>query len=110
MSEAEGRNCAECRTWFTPHRRDQVYCSTACGKKAEAIELRRARRLYRAAYHWRLWISGEGRVDVARNFRFLCAEIGSWIREDRKAQRMPPPLHDHDSDRGHQRARQEVKL
>jgi hypothetical protein len=42
--------------------------------------------------------------------RFVCREIASWIREDRDRQRLPPPPHNHDLDRGHERAAPAVKL
>lgn len=103
-------NCPECRRAFTPRRSDQGYCSAACNRQAGARELARARRIYRALYHWRLWIAGVGRVNPAANLRFICGEIGAWIREDREHQRRPPPPHDHMADRGHQRARPAVQL
>lgn len=98
-------NCNECRTWFEPHRSDQRYCGAACGKAAEKRELARARRVYRALYHWRL-----GHSTFGENMRFVCREIAAWIREDRDAQRLPPPEHNHDADRGHERARRAVSL
>lgn len=97
--------CPECRTWFAAHRIDQAYCSTRCSKAAETRELRRSRRIYRALYRWRLERNGFG-----QNMRFVCREIATWIREDREAQRLPPPPHNHDSDRGHERAPRPVKL
>ena len=100
-------NCPECRTWFEPRRSDQAYCSTRCNSVAQARELKRARRLYRALYHWRLNRKGEG---IAANLRFICNEIAAWIREDREAQRLPPPPHDHMADRGHQRPARPIKL
>ncbi len=95
-------DCPECRAWFEPRRSDQAYCSARCNKAGATRELARARRLYRALYHWRLNRKGEG---IAANLRFICNEISSWIREDREMQRKPPPPHDHDLDRGHQRER-----
>lgn len=92
--------CPECRRSFVPRRSDQAYCSASCNKAAAARELARARRVYRALYHWRLKRTGPG---IAANLRFICNEIASWIREDREMQRKPPPPHDHQSDRGHQR-------
>lgn len=92
-------NCPECRAWFEPRRSDQAYCSTACNKSAMTREAARARRVYRALYHWRLEHKGFG-----ANMRFVCREVASWIREDRERQRKPPPPHNHDSDRGHERA------
>lgn len=103
--EAAGRSCPECRSWFTPKRRDQAFCSTRCNKKAADRELVRGRRVYRALYHWRLQ-----RRSFGQNMAFVCREIASWIREDRQAQRLPPPPHDHQADRGHQRAPQGLKL
>lgn len=97
--------CPECRTWFEARRSDQAYCSTRCGKAAETRELRRSRRLYRALYRWRLDRQGFG-----ANMRFVCREIAAWIREDREAQRLPPPPHNHDADRGHERPARKVKL
>jgi hypothetical protein len=99
-------NCPECRNSFEPRRRDQVFCSTLCNKRSEDRALARCRRLYRALYHFRLW----PRVNVAANFRFICREVSSWIREDREAQRLPPPPHDHDSNRGHERPPRKVRL
>jgi hypothetical protein len=95
-------DCPECRAQFEPRRRDQAYCSAACNKRGADRELARARRLYRALYHWRLTREDEG---IGANLRFICSEISSWIREDREAQRKPPPPHDHLADRGHQRPR-----
>lgn len=101
----ECRTCPECRTWYTVRRSDQAYCSAACNKAAASRELARARRVYRALYHWRLTRGGFG-----ENMRFVCREIASWIREDRERQRLPPPPHDHQADRGHERTPQRVKL
>lgn len=95
-------NCPECRAYFLPRRSDQAYCSAKCNKDAAARELTRARRVYRALYHWRMKRSGP---NVADNLRFICNEVASWIREDRERQRKPPPPHDHSADRGHQRQR-----
>jgi len=92
-------NCPECRAYFEPRRADQAYCSTGCNKSAMNREGARARRVYRALYHWRLEHKGFG-----ANMRFVCREVASWIREDRERQRKPPPPHNHDSDRGHERA------
>lgn len=100
---AEPIPCPECRSRFTPWRGDQRYCGADCGKKAEKRELARARRIYRALYHWRL----EHRT-FGENMRFVCREVSSWIREDREMQRQPPPPHDHTSDRGHERVKQLV--
>lgn len=97
--------CPECRTWFEARRSDQAYCSTACNKRASDRELKRARRVYRALYHWRL----EHRT-FGQNMVFVCREVASWIREDREAQRLPPPQHDHDNDRGHERKVRPVRL
>lgn len=102
--------CPNCRTWFTPRRSDQFFCKTSCNKEAADRELVRARRLYRALYHFRLWVSGKGRLNVAANFKFICGEVDSWIREDRASQRPPPPPHVHDLDRGHQRKPRPVRL
>jgi hypothetical protein len=98
-------NCPECRAHFEPRRSDQCYCSSRCNKAGSTRELARARRVYRALYHWRL----EHRTFGA-NMRFVCREVAAWIREDRERQRLPPPPHDHDSDRGHERAPQAVNL
>jgi len=97
--------CPECRAWFEPRRSDQAYCSAACNKSAATRELTRGRRIYRAIYHWRLEHRGFG-----ANMRFVCREVASWIREDRERQRQPPPPHNHESDRGHERAPQGLKL
>lgn len=98
-------NCPECRAYFEPRRSDQDYCSTACNKAGSNRELARARRVYRALYHWRLEHRGFG-----ANMRFVCREVASWIREDRDRQRKPPPPHNHDADRGHERQQQGVRL
>jgi len=100
-------NCPECRTYFQPRRSDQAYCSAACNKAAATRELARARRVYRALYHWRMHRKAEG---IGANMKFICAEVASWIREDREMQRKPPPPHAHDTDRGHQRERQAPQL
>lgn len=100
--------CPECRTNFTPRRIDQGFCSARCNAKATTRETARARRLYRALYHWRLAPRRKGKggpAGVAANLAFICNEVAAWIREDREAQRLPPPRHDHQADRGHQRAR-----
>lgn len=98
-------NCPECRAYFEPKRSDQAFCSARCNKSAATRELTRARRVYRALYHWRL-----SRTAFGPNMRFVCREIASWIREDRDRQRLPPPPHNHDLDRGHERAAPAVKL
>jgi hypothetical protein len=92
--------CPWCAASFRPARSDQSYCGAACNKAAATLELRRARRIYRALYHWRL----EHRT-FGQNMAFVCREVASWIREDREAQRKPPPPHDHSADRGHQRVK-----
>lgn len=91
-------NCPWCRKWFEPRRSDQFYCCTACNKAGETLESRRGRRIYRAVYHWRL-----GHSTFGENMRFVCREVAAWIREDRDAQRLPPPPHNHQADRGHER-------
>jgi hypothetical protein len=103
--DAGGLACPMCRTWFEPRRSDQAYCSARCNKLGAILEGRRSRRVYRALYHWRL-----GHQTFGANMRFVCREIAAWIREDRAAQRLPPPPHNHDSDRGHERTPQAVKL
>lgn len=110
MARPDGLNCPECRAYFEPKRSDQFYCCAKCNKAGEARALQRARRIYRALYHLRLWIAGKGRVNVAANWRFICREVASWIREDRERQRLPPPPHNHDADRGHERAPQGLRL
>lgn len=102
--------CPECRSEYERKRSDQWFCSTKCNTAFEKRALKRCRPLYRALYHWRLWVGGEGRLNVAANFKFICAEVGAWIREDREAQRLPPPPHNHDADRGHQRERRPISL
>jgi hypothetical protein len=97
--------CPWCRAWFAPHRADQFYCSAPCSKNANNLETVRARRIYRALYHWRLEHRGFG-----ANMRFVCREVAAWIRDDRSRQRLPPPQHNHESDRGHERAPQAVTL
>lgn len=102
--------CPECRAEFDRKRSDQFFCSTPCNTAFEKRALKRCRSLYRALYHWRLWVSGEGRLNVAANFQFICASVSAWIREDREMQRLPPPPHNHDADRGHQRERPAISL
>lgn len=92
--------CRWCRTQYTKRRIDQAYCSTLCSTNADKLELKRARRLYRALYHWRY-----NRKDAGKLLVFICREIRHWIVEDRACQRMPPPKHDLQADRGHQRVR-----
>lgn len=105
--DGETRSCAWCRIGFTPRRHDQAYCNSDCTKKAETLELRRARRLYRALYRWRLERYSNG---WGANMRFVCREIATWIREDREAQRPPPPPHNHDADRGHERPAKPIAI
>lgn len=100
------RSCPECRTAFRARRADQAYCSSRCNDAAGRRELARARRVYRALYHFRLW----PRINAGANFRFICREVSAWIREDREMQRLPPPPHDHDSNRGHERPSRKVGL
>lgn len=95
--------CPECRARFTPRRMDQGYCSSACNAAANARELKRARRVYRALYHWRLPANRRVGKGIAENLAFICREIRAWHKEDEEAQRRPPPRHAHDADRGHQR-------
>lgn len=99
------KSCPMCRGMFTAKRIDQGYCSVKCSKAGDAIELRRARRLYRALYWWRYKRANAGQLLV-----FICREIRSWIEEDRLCQRMPPPQHDLMQDRGHQRVARGVGL
>lgn len=94
--------CPECRIYFEPRRSDQLYCSAACNKAAATRELTRARRVYRALYWWRYDRAG----GWGPAMRFVCREIASWIREDRAAQRPPPPRHNTDANRGHEREKQ----
>jgi hypothetical protein len=68
--------------------------------------LKRCLRIYRALYHWRLDRSS----GFGPNMRFVCREIAAWIREDREAQRLPPPPHNHDANRGHERGPAKIKL
>lgn len=106
QDEPAGLSCPECRSWFVPRRRDQGYCSEPCNRKAAVREQTRGRRVYRALYWWRYDRSG----GFGKNMVFVCREVASWIREDRQAQRLPPPPHNHDADRGHEREPQGVKL
>ncbi len=94
-------NCPECRTVFEPRRSDQAFCSARCNQVATTRETTRARRIYRALYWWRYDRKG----GFGQNMRFVCREVATWIREDREAQRLPPPAHNHDADRGHERPR-----
>lgn len=93
-------NCPECRQPFTRKRSDQGFCSVACGRAEDKRALKRARAVYRALYHWRLKRSHPLAAD---DLRFVCREIAAWHEEDRQAQRLPPPRHNHGADRGHQR-------
>lgn len=93
-------NCPECRTHFTRKRFDQAYCSADCNREASKRELKRARVVYRALYHWRLHRKHSG-----RNLVFLCREIAAWIHEDRMHQKGPPPAHDFTRDAGVQAKR-----
>lgn len=106
--------CPMCRSYFEPKRSDQGYCSAKCNKLGSILEGRRGRRVYRALYHWRLPVVGEDgkarKGPFGANMKFVCREIASWIREDRLSQRLPPPPHNHDSDRGHEREPQGVTL
>lgn len=92
--------CAECADEFEPRRSDQAFCSVACNKANTNRAQARARRLYNAAYHFRLEHDRFG-----PNWKFMMREIGSWIREDREAGRPPPPAHNHDANRGHERGK-----
>lgn len=103
----EGLTCPECRAWFKPKRFDQAYCSAACNKSAMSRELARARRIYRAVYHWRLNCRKGGGWGA---MTWVCREVASWIREDVAAQRLPPPPHNTDANRGHERVKQGVAL
>ncbi len=90
--------CPWCRTPFKVRRHDQVFCSKTCNAEARKLELKRAVAVYRALYWWRLC-----RKTGAADLLFVCREIASWILEDRLSQRLPPPRHNHQLDRGHQR-------
>jgi hypothetical protein len=92
--------CLECRGSYTRKRIDQSFCSTACSKKADARELKRARAVYRALYHWRYDRKWSGIGDA---LRFICREIADWIAEDRQHQRLPPPRPNMMIPRGHER-------
>lgn len=101
------RACCNCRVRFLPRRFDQEYCSTACNDEAGKRELRRARRVYRVLMRIFGKRKYEGR---GADFTFLYREVRSWIEEDRDAQRLPPPKHDHTADRGHQREARPVSV
>lgn len=92
--------CPECGGAFKSQRFGQAWCSSACNRRAGNRELARARVLYRALYWWRFARSDK---ETADNLGFICREIRSWIDEDKKAGRAPPPRHRHDADRGHLR-------
>jgi hypothetical protein len=98
-------SCPECRRQFEPRRHDQSFCSAKCNAAANYREQVRSRRIYRALYWWRYERGGFG-----ENMRFVCREIAAWIREDREAQRLPPPKHDHNSNRGHERPPARIRL
>lgn len=105
MSDREEMVCRWCRGGFFRARSDQFYCSAACNKSAAVLEGRRARRIYRAIYHWRLGHSSFGPA-----MTFVCREVAAWIREDRQMQRPPPPPHNTEANRGHEREPQGVTL
>ena len=90
------RRCAFCGAPFKAVRVDQTSCSTKCGSDLANLEMKRARRLYRALYGWRL------RDDASKDDMRFCREIASWKEEDARAGRPRPPRHQHDLDRGHQ--------
>lgn len=93
------RQCRMCRVSFAPRRPSlDFYCGALCSKKADVLETRRARVVYRALYWWRL-----DRKNVTDALRFICREIADWIAEDRAAQRLPPPRYDPMQTRGHER-------
>lgn len=104
------KRCPMCRAMFSPRRIDQTYCSTGCSKKADQLELARARRLYRALYHWRLDRSKKGVKQAGQLLVFICREIRHWIEEDRLNQQGPPAMHDLMADRGHQRVKAKAGL
>jgi hypothetical protein len=99
--------CAYCGTAFVPLRFDQTVCNKACSTNYKNLEMLRAKRLYRALYHWRYGRLSRGKrlsgPMVAANLWFICREIAAWVREDESLGRPPPPQHDHGMNRGHQR-------
>lgn len=97
--------CSYCGGPFTPLRSDAVACSKRCSTAFKNLEMVRAKRLYRALYHWHMWKSSSKAtlMGVKDNLRFICREIRQWRDEDMKRQRPAPPRHDHMADRGHQR-------
>lgn len=105
-------NCPWCKTPFKRRQIDQVFCSKVCNNAATALELKRARTLYRCLYWWRFgrlsaarkWVSPVEAVKVAADsLRFVCREIALWIEQDKLDGRDPPPQHNHMADRGAQR-------
>lgn len=91
--------CSECGKGFEAKRQGQILCSKACNVAMEKRALKRARRVYRALYHWR------ASRDDPRDLRFVAREIAHWVAEDKAAGRGKPPRHTHDADRGHERSR-----
>jgi hypothetical protein len=96
------KTCAECGVTFKPRRYDQDFCASKCGAVQANREMVRAKRLYRALYHWRM------SRDNKEDFAFVCREIASWAEADKAAGRKRPPRHRHDHDRGHQVRRNEA--
>lgn len=92
------RQCRMCRKVFTPRRSIDFHCGPLCSKRAEVLEMRRARVVYRALYWWRF-----DRKNSMDALRFICREIADWIAEDRMSQRLPPPRYDPGQSRGHER-------
>lgn len=95
--------CKWCREPFAKRRIDQHYCGTPCSRAADALELKRARAVYRALYHWRN-DRGASKVDLVRMcLRFICREVRDWIDQDRAIGRPPPPRPNEWVPRGHER-------
>lgn len=95
--------CKWCREPFSKRRIDQHHCSTPCSRAADALELKRARAVYRALYHWRNDRSAS-KVDLVRTcLRFICREVRDWIDQDRAVGRLPPPRPSEWIPRGHER-------
>jgi len=86
------RPCGTCETMFPPTRRDQIFCSPACKQKAKSEARMRSGNLtlYRLLYHWRL-------SKQFGNLSPITREVDSWIGQDKKEGKAPPPFPDEDN-------------
>jgi hypothetical protein len=100
---ADLRTCRECRETYARKRIDQNYCSSVCSRAADNRELKRARAVYRALYHWRNDRSAPKVALVRTCLRFICREVRDWIDQDRVEGRLPPPRPAEWVPRGHEK-------